>query len=1062
MISRFFLQRPVFAWVIAIAMMVAGFLAIYNLPVQQYPAIAPPAIAVTAMYPGASAETVENTITQVIEDYMTGLEGMIYMSSSSDAGGTARVELTFKPGTDPDIAWAKVQNKVQLAMASLPQVVQQMGVQVMKSTRNFALIIGLVSEDPSMDVYDLRDYSASVIQRVIARIPGVGETMAFGGNYAMRIWLDLDKLTSYQLTIEDVVMALRAYNVEVSAGQFGGGPAVPGQRLNAAIIVQNMLTTPAEFETVPIRIKPDGSIIRVKDVGRAELGTELYDIEVFHNRRPSAGIAVRLEPGANALTTVNAIKRKLRELEPYFPHGLKVVYPFDTTPFTRVAIEEVVKALLEAILLVFVVMWLFLGTMRATLVPTITVPVVILGTFAVIWLLGFSINMLTMFAMVLAIGLLVDDAIVVVENVERIMTEEGLSPRDAAAKSMDQIAPALVGIGLVLSAVFLPSAFFGGSTGVIYRQFAATVAVSMLLSVVVALVLAPVLCAQLLKPVQRGHVAAEQSLKLLRPFLVGFTSVFFKVRDLYVKWLGQVLNKWFRYSVVYLLIVAGLWFLFNNLPRAYLPDEDQGILMCQVIMPPNATLEQTRGFSSRVSDYFLQNESQAVESVMNIVGMSFAGRGQNQAMVFIKLKDWKARPDARFHAQSVAARATGYFMQMREAMAFVYLPPPIIELGNATGFDMQLLDLGGVGHQTLMEAKNALLQTAAQDPRLMQVRMNGQDDVMQYRVDIDWEKTGSLMLPIATVHNAISAAIGSAYVNNFVKAGRVKRVFVQADAPYRMVPENLQKIYVRNTAGEMVPFSSFARGRWDFGSPLLQRYNGFPAVNIWGGPARGVGTTDAMKAIEELARKLPEGIGHDWTGLSYQERLAHGQALLLYAFSVLAIFLCLAALYESWTIPAAVLLVLPLGLIGGALTNFLRGMYNDVYFQIGLLTTMGLTAKNAILIVQFAKEAMDKEGKGLLEATIQGAKLRFRPIVMTSLAFGFGVLPLALHTGAASGAMNAIGTCVVGGMITGTLLAVVFAPLFYTLIQKTFGRAKPPTAHAAVLNTSIGGQGREQ
>ncbi|MDW7980970.1 MAG: efflux RND transporter permease subunit [Verrucomicrobiales bacterium] len=1052
MISRFFLQRPVFAWVIAIGMMVAGLLAIYNLPVQQYPSIAPPAIAVTAIYPGASAETVENTLTQVIEDYMTGLEGMIYMSSSSDAAGQCRVELTFKPGTDPDIAWAKVQNKVQLAMASLPVVVQQMGVQVMKSTRNFALIIGLVSEDASMDAYDLRDYASSVIQRVIARIPGVGEVMAFGGSYAMRIWLDLDKLTGYQLTIEDVVHALRAYNVEVSAGQFGGGPAAPGQRLNAAIIVQNMLTTPEEFEAIPVRIKSDGSVIRIKDIGRAELGTEVYDIEAFHNKRPTAALAVRLEPGANALTTVNAIKRKLRELEPYFPHGLKIVYPFDTTPFTRVAIEEVVKALLEAILLVFIVMWLFLGTMRATLVPTITVPVVILGTFAVIWLLGFSINMLTMFAMVLAIGLLVDDAIVVVENVERIMSEEGLSPRDAAAKSMDQIAPALVGIGLVLSAVFLPSAFFGGSTGVIYRQFAATVAASMLLSVVVALVLAPVLCAQLLKPVARGHVAAEQSFKLFRPFLVGFTNVFFKARDLYVAWVTRVLNRWVRYLVVYVLIVAGLWLLFGALPRAYLPDEDQGILMCQVIMPPNATLEQTRSVAEKVSDYFLQHEGQAIESVMPIVGMSFAGRGQNQGMVFIKLKDWKERRHARFRAQAIAARATAYLMQMREAMVFVYMPPPIVELGNATGFDMQLLDLGGVGHQKLMEAKNALLQMAAQDPRLMQVRMNGQDDVAQYRVDVDWEKTGALMLPISSVHNAISAAIGSAYVNNFVKAGRVKRVFVQADAPYRMAPKNLEKIYVRNAAGEMVPFSAFAKGRWDFGSPLLQRYNGFPAVNIWGGPAPGYGTTDAMKAIEELARKLPEGIGHDWTGLSYQERLAHGQAALLYAFSVLVIFLCLAALYESWTIPVAVLLVLPLGLIGGTLSNFVRGLFNDVYFQIGLLTTMGLTAKNAILIVQFAKEAMEKEGRGLFEATVQGARLRFRPIMMTSLAFGFGVLPLALHKGAASGAMNAIGTCVIGGMITGTLLAILFTPLFYVLIQKKFGRSGLQPVAAPVPN----------
>jgi len=1045
MLSRFFLDRPVFAWVIAIVMMVLGGLAIYNLPISQYPPIAPPSIAIDAFYPGASAETVENSITQIIEQKMTGFDDMLYLSGTSDSAGAARIELTFKPGTDPDLAWAKVQNKLQLAMASLPEVVQRSGVMVSKSTRNYLIIVGLVSEDGRMDGNDLRDYAQSNLEKVLARVPGVGEVMNFGGQYAMRIWLNPDKLTDYNLTVEDVILALRAYNVEVSAGQFGGAPAVEGQRLNVSIIVQNMLKTPEEFAAIPIRTNPDGSIVRVKDVGRTELGTEFYDTDARHTGKPAAAMAIRQAPGANALDTADAVKKRLEEMSHYFPPGMKVVYPYDTTPFVTVAIGEVVKTLFEAILLVFLVMWLFMGNIRATLIPTIAVPVVILGTFAVLGLFGFSVNMLTMFAMVLAIGLLVDDAIVVVENVERIMTEEGLSPREATAKSMDQITSALIGIGLVLSAVFGPMAFFGGSTGVIYRQFSVTIAAAMLLSVAVALILTPVLCASLLKPVPKGHEAAESAVFFLRPFFLWFDRVFFWFRDGYVALVGHALARELRYLAVFVLIVAGLGFLFMRMPTSYLPDEDQGILLAQILTPTGATLEQTQAVADEVQRYFQENEKETVESCMTIAGMGFSGRAQNNGMVFVKLKDWKLRGRPDLRAAAIAGRAMGAFSRRRSALVFAFPPPAVVELGNARGVDFQLMDRGGLGHAALMNARNQLLGMAAQDRRLVSVRPNGMEDVPEYRIDVDWEKAGALGLPITSIHNTISAAFGSAYVNNFIQGGRVKRVYAQADAPYRMVPKDLEKLYVRNTAGKMVPFASFASSHWTSGSPRLERFNGFPSLNIWGEPAPGRSSGEAMRAMEEIVSKLPPGIGYDWTGLSYQERMASAQAALLYAFSILVIFLCLAALYESWPIPIAILLVLPLGVIGGVIASTLRGLPNDVYFQIGLLTTLGLTTKNAILIVQFAKARVE-QGMGLIEATLEGTRLRFRPIVMTSLAFGFGVLPLALNTGAGAGAMNAIGTSVLGGMITGTILVILFAPLFYVLIQKTLGKRNQPQA----------------
>jgi len=1054
MLSKFFLKRPVFAWVIAIVMMVLGGLAIYNLPISQYPPIAPPSIVIDSFYPGASAETVENSITQIIEQKMTGFDDMLYLSGTSDSAGASRIELTFKPGTDPDLAWAKVQNKLQLAMASLPEVVQRSGVKVSKSTRNYLMIVGLISEDGSMNAYDLRDYAQSNLEKVLARVPGVGEVENFGSQYAMRVWLNPDKLTDYHLSVEDVILALKAYNVEVSAGQFGGAPTLKGQRLNASIVVQNLLKTPEEFAAIPLRTNPDGSIVRVKDVGQTELGTEWYDVQAFFNGKPSAGLAIRQAPGANALDTADAVKKKLEEMSRYFPPGMKVVYPYDTTPFARVAIGEVVKTLFEAILLVFLVMWLFLGNIRATLIPTIAVPVVILGTFAVIGLFGFSINMLTMFAMVLAIGLLVDDAIVVVENVERIMREEGLSPREATAKSMNQITSALIGIGLVLSAVFGPMAFFGGSTGVIYRQFSVTIAAAMLLSVVVALILTPVLCASLLKPFAKGHEPAESSVFFLRPFFLWFDRFFFRVRDRYVKLVGHALSRKLRYVIVFLLIVVGLGFLFMRMPTSYLPDEDQGILLAQILMPTGATLEQTQAVADEVQRYFQENEKEAVESCMTIAGIGFSGRAQNNGMVFAKLKDWKLRDRRDLRVKAVAGRAMMAFSRIRNAMVFAFPPPAVIELGNTRGIDFQLMDRGGLGHAALMNARNQLLGMAAQDRRLINVRPNGMEDVPEFRVDVDWEKAGALGLPINSIHNTISAAFGSAYVNDFIQAGRVKRVYVQADAPYRMLPSDLEKLYVRNTAGNMVPFSSFASSRWTTGSPRLERFNGFPSLNIWGEPAPGRSSGEAMQAMEEITAKLPQGIGFDWTGLSYQERMARAQTAPLYAFSILVIFLCLAALYESWPIPIAILLVLPLGVIGGVIASTLRGLPNDVYFQIGLLTTLGLTTKNAILIVQFSKARVE-EGMGLIEATLEGAKLRLRPIVMTSVAFGFGVLPLALNTGAGAGAMNAIGTSVLGGMVTGTILVILFTPIFYVLIEKTFGKkSKRETAKNAEINES--------
>lgn len=1046
--SQFFIDRPIFAWVIAIIIMLAGLLAIHTLPISQYPAIAPPEISINATYPGASAKTVQDTVTQVIEQKMNGIDGLRYMSSTSDSSGYVSITLTFDAGIDPNIAQVQVQNKLQLATPLLPQVVQQSGIQVIKSTRSFLLIIGLVSEDGSMNRYDLTDYMVSSIQDVISRVQGVGEVMMFGSQYAMRIWLDPNKLSNYRLTPSDVKQAIKSHNVQVSAGQFGGVPAVKGQQLNATITAQTLLQTPEQFGAILLRANPDGSTVRLRDVARMELGSENYEAMGFLDGKPATGMALRLASGANALETARLVKEKMAELSKFFPHGLKVLYPYDTTPFVQISIEEVVRTLLEAVALVFLVMYLFLQNFRATLIPTIAVPVVLLGTFAVMESCGFSINTLTMFAMVLAIGLLVDDAIVVVENVERVMSEEGLSPKEATRKSMRQISGALVGIAMVLSAVFVPMAFFGGSTGVIYRQFSVTIVSAMVLSVVVALVLTPALCASILKPVAKGHLASEGG--WFSGFFRWFNRVYGRGSAGYQSVLGRVVVRGGRYIAVYLLVVIGMGYLFLRMPTAYLPDEDQGILLSMIQLPAGATQERTLKVVDAVQHHFLDKEKDAVESVFAVAGFSLAGRGQNGGMAFIKMKDWSLRKRPELRVKAVAGRAMGAFSQIRDAMVFAFAPPAVLEMGTSNGFDFQLQDRAGLGHEKLMQARNQLLGMAAQNPILTAVRPNGQDDQPQFNLDIDPQRAEALGLAMTDINDTIATAWGSAYINDFIDRGRTKKVFVQGDAPFRMQPEDLEKWYVRNGSGEMVPFSAFATTRWGFGSPRLERFNGMPSCEILGQAAPGKSSGDAMKAMEDMASKLPAGIGYEWTGLSYQERLSGSQAPALYAISILVVFLCLAALYESWAIPFSVLLVIPLGVVGALAATTWRGMPNDVYFQVAILTTIGLAAKNAILIVEFAKAQME-HGVGLMQATLEAARLRLRPILMTSLAFILGVLPLAINKGAGSGAQNAIGTAVIGGMLTATFLAVVYVPLFFIVVRRIFSaKQHAPQAEAAL------------
>ena len=1049
--SRFFIDRPIFAWVLAIVIMLAGALSINTLPIQQYPSIAPPQVSVNASYPGASAKTLEDTVTQIIEQQMKGIDGLTYMSSTSDSAGNVSITLTFTAGTNPDIAQVQVQNKLQAATPMLPEAVQRQGVKVVKSTINFLMVVGFVSENGSMDQTDLSDYVAANVVDPLSRVEGVGEVELFGAQYAMRIWLDPNKLNQYSLTPADVSSAITAQNAQVSAGQMGAAPAVKGTQLNATITAQSRLKTAEQFGAVLLKTQTNGATVHLRDVARIELGAESYGTVSRYNGKPASGVAIKLATGANALNTAKAVEQQLAELQKFMPKGMTSVIPYDTTPFVEVSIHEVVKTLVEAVVLVFLVMYLFLQNFRATLIPTIAVPVVLLGTFGVMAVAGFSINTLTMFGLVLAIGLLVDDAIVVVENVERVMGEEGLSPKEATRKSMGQITGALVGIALVLSAVFVPMAFFGGSTGVIYRQFSITIVSAMALSVLVAMVLTPALCATLLKPVEKGHHVGETG------FFGWFNDRFERATLRYQGVVGKILSKRGRHMVVYGALVVAMGVLFMRLPTAFLPDEDQGIVFAQIQLPAGATQERTLKVIERVEEHFLKGEKDNVESIFSVAGFSFAGQGENMAIGFVKLKDWSERKSPAQSVQAIAGRAMGTFMQFRDAMAFAFAPPAVMELGNATGFDLYLQDRGGLGHDALMQARNQLLGMAAQNPNLAGVRPNGLEDAPQLRLDVDQAKAGAMGVSVSDINAMLSTAWGSSYVDDFVDRGRVKKVYMQADAPFRMTPENLPNWKVRNSNGQMVPFSAFGTANWELGSPRLERYNGLGAVEIMGEPAPGKSSGVAMKAIEEIAAKLPPGIGVSWTGLSYQERLSGSQAPALYAISLLVVFLCLAALYESWSIPFAVMLVVPLGVIGALLAAGLRGLSNDVYFQVGLLTTIGLSAKNAILIVEFAKAEME-HGQELVQATLTAVRMRLRPILMTSLAFALGVLPLAIANGAGSGSQNAIGTGVLGGMISATVLGIFFVPLFFVVVRKIFPDRRAALATTTPLDSAHEGQ----
>ena len=1033
--ANFFIRRPIFAWVLAIILMMAGALAIMQLPVAQYPTIAPPAVAISATYPGADAQTVQDTVTQVIEQNMNGIDNLMYMSSTSDSAGSVTITLTFQSGTDPDIAQVQVQNKLQLATPLLPQEVQQQGISVEKSSSSFLMVAGFVSDNPQTTQDDISDYVASNVKDSISRLNGVGDVQLFGAQYAMRIWLDANLLNKYQLTPVDVINQLKVQNDQIAAGQLGGTPALPNQQLNASIIAQTRLKDPEEFGKVTLRVNSDGSVVHLKDVARIELGGENYNVVARINGKPASGLGIKLATGANALDTANAIKAKLVELQPFFPQGMKVVYPYDTTPFVTISIHEVVKTLFEAIVLVFLVMYLFLQNIRATLIPTIAVPVVLLGTFAVLAAFGYSINTLTMFGMVLAIGLLVDDAIVVVENVERVMMEDNLPPKEATEKSMSQIQGALVGIAMVLSAVFIPMAFFGGSTGAIYRQFSITIVSAMALSVLVALILTPALCATLLKSVSAEHHEKKSG------FFGWFNAKFDHSVNHYTNSVSGIVRKTGRYLVVYLIIVIGMAILFMRLPTSFLPEEDQGVFMTMIQLPAGATQERTQKVLDQVTQYYLTNEKANVESVFTVNGFSFSGQGQNSGLAFVSLKPWDERSGEENSVEAVIARATRAFSQIRDGLVFPFNMPAIVELGTATGFDFELIDQGGLGHTALTQARNQLLGMVAKHPDLLvRVRPNGLEDTPQFKLDVDQEKAQALGVSLSDINETISASLGGYYVNDFIDRGRVKKVYVQGDAKYRMLPADINNLYIRSSNGEMVPFSAFSASHWIYGSPRLERYNGMPSMEILGEAAPGRSTGEAMALMESLAEKLPNGIGHDWTGMSYQERLSGNQAPALYAISLIVVFLCLAALYESWSIPFSVMLVVPLGVVGALLAASLRGMNNDVYFQVGLLTTIGLSAKNAILIVEFAKDLMDKEGKGLIEATLEASRMRLRPILMTSLAFILGVMPLVISHGAGSGAQNAVGTGVMGGMLTATLLAIFFVPVFFVVVRRRFSR----------------------
>lgn len=1029
--ANFFIDRPIFAWVIAIIISLTGLLAINTLPVEQYPNLAPPTVRISASYPGASAQTLENTVTQIIEQNMTGLDGLLYMSSQSSSTGSASITLTFQAGINPNEAMQQVQNQLQGATRKLPQDVQQQGVTVSKSGDSSLMTVAFVSTDHSMTRQDIADYVASNLQDPISRIDGVGSVDAFGSQYAMRIWLDPNKLNNYKLTTQDVVTAIKTQNNQIAVGQVGGTPSVNGQALNATMNAQSQLQTPEQFRDITLRVNTDGSYVTLGDVATVELGAENYDYLSRYNGMPASGMSIKLASGANELATDKLVKAKLTELEQYFPHGLKVEYAYETTPFVQESIKDVVKTLFEAIFLVFLVMYLFLQNFRATLIPTIAVPVVLLGTYAVLYAFGFSINTLTMFAMVLAIGLLVDDAIVVVENVERVMAEEGLSPREATRKSMAQIQSALVGIALVLSAVFVPMAFFGGTTGAIYRQFSVTIVSAMVFSVLVALILTPALCATLLKPIKKGEVHGHKG------FFGWFNRVFERSTHQYENGVARIVRNSGRTMLLYLLIIVGLAFAFTRLPTSFLPLEDRGVFMTQIQLPVGSTQQQTLKVVEKVENYLLQSEKKNVVSVFSIIGSGPGGNGQNVARMFVRLKHWDERSNPDDSSFAIIDRATAEFNKIKEARVFASSPPAISGLGNSAGFDMELEDHAGLGHAELMKARDTLLAAAAKEPQLTRVRHNGLDDSPQLQVNIDQRKAQALGVNIDDINNTLKTAWGSTYVNDFLDRGRVKKVYVQSAAPYRMLPSDIYSWYVNNNNGEMVPFSAFANSQWTYGSPRLERYNGNAALEIVGEAATGISTGTAMDIMERLVSHLPNGIGLEWTGMSYQERLSGAQAPALYAISLLMVFLCLAALYESWSIPFSVMLVVPLGVLGAVCSTWVRGLENDVYFQVGLLTIIGLSAKNAILIVEFANE-LHRSGKDLLEATLEACRLRLRPILMTSLAFIFGVLPMAISHGAGSGSQHAVGTGVLGGMFTATILAIFFVPVFFILVRRRF------------------------
>ncbi len=1060
--ARFFINRPIFAWVIAIVIMLAGALAVMTLPVAQYPTIAPPSVSIRSSYAGADATTVERTVTQIIEQNMTGLDGYMYMSATSDSYGNSDITITFEPGTNPDIAQVQVQNKLQQTQSQLPEVVQSNGVDVTKSTNAFLMVVGLVANDGEHTNTDLSDYIYANIREPMARVAGVGDLMVFGSEYAMRIWLEPEKLNNLRVTVSEITAAITAQNAQVTYGSLGGTPAVPGQQYAYTITGQSRLTSAEEFGNILIRVNTDGTKVYLKDVARIELGSESYQVRGSYNGLPTSGIAIRLASGANALDTAENVKALMADLQQYFPEWIDVVYPFDTTDFIKVSINEVFHTLIEAIILVVLIMYVFLQNFRATLIPSITVPVVLLGTFAIMSALGFSINTLTMFGLVLAIGLLVDDAIVVVENVERIIEEEDLPPKEATEKSMDQITGALIGIALVLSAVFVPMAFFGGSTGVIYRQFSITIVSAMVLSVLIALILTPALCATMLKGKEAREAKSRFKFiakaefvqaKLLTPvtkFFELFNKYYGRMAAAYQRQVNLVIRRIKREMAYYAGICAALAIGFIQIPSAFLPSEDQGVLLAMVNLPAGSTVEKTTVALSKMSDYFFENEAENTASVMYVTGFSFAGSGQNAGLAFIRLKDWSERTRSDQHADAISNRAYMPLMGIREGLAFAFNVPAIPELGTATGFDMYLQDNGGAGHEMLTKVRQDYVYAAQQSPLLMQVRANGMDDTPQFKLELDYEKALALGLTVNDINTTLSVAWGSAYIDDFIDRQRVKKVYLQADAPARMNELDLNKWYVRNADGEMVPFSAFATTSWTYGSPRLERYNGVGAMNIQGAPAPGISTGQAMQEMERIAAEvLPAGFGISWTGLSYQERLSGEQAPMLYAVSILIVFLSLAALYESWSIPFAVILVLPLGIIGAILAALITQyvpvqtvLRNDVYFQVGLLTTVGLSAKNAILIVEFAKELYDK-GSRLSEAVVEAAKIRLRPILMTSSAFILGVLPLAISSGAGAAGRNEIGICVIGGMLSATVLAIFFVPVFFVLIMRNFTKYVP-------------------